>query len=224
MTKNLHTELDEVKKKLLRLSSVVESSVEMAVKSIIKRDIIIADKVIENDNLIDCLEVEVEEDCLNILALYQPVAVDLRFLVAVLKINDVLERIGDLSVNIAERSKFISSEIKIEMPFQFENMEIKTRLMLKQSLDSLINLDINVAHKVCVDDDVVDKINREMYLKVSQKIKKEPHLADLLIHCLSVSRHLEKIADYATNIAEDVIYMVEGKIVRHQPENYLSST
>jgi phosphate transport system protein len=199
---------------------VVEESVEKAVRSINIRDVNLAREVIENDHSIDLLEVEVEEECLKILALHQPVAVDLRFVVAVLKINNDLERIGDLAVNIAERSTYLSQNTPIEMPFDLGLMEEKTRLMLKKALDSLIQLNLETANEVGAADDEVDAINREMYIQVSKGVREFPDQADRLIHCLSISRHLERIADYATNIAEDVIYMIEGRIVRHQPEEY----
>lgn len=220
MTKHFQNELERLKKKLLSLSCIVEESVEKAVRSISNRDAQLAREVIENDDSIDLMEVEVEEECLKILALHQPVAVDLRFVVAVLKINNDLERIGDLAVNIAERSAYLSQKEPIEMPFDFATMEKKTRLMLKKALDSLIQMDLETANEVGASDDEVDAINREMYAQVSKGLRESPDQADRLIHCLSISRHLERIADYATNIAEDVIYMIEGKIVRHQPEDY----
>ena len=220
MTKHFQNELERLKKKLLALSAIVEESVERAVRSINTRDVPLAREVIENDRSIDLLEVEVEEECLKILALHQPVAVDLRFVVAVLKINNDLERIGDLAVNIAERSTYLSQKAPIEMPFDFATMEQKTRLMLEKAIDALIQMDLEVAREVGAADDEIDAINREMYNQVSKGIQDSPDQVDRLIHSLSISRHLERIADYATNIAEDVIYMIEGQIVRHQPEEY----
>jgi len=220
MTKHFQNELERLKKKLLALSAIVEESVERAVRSISTRDVALAREVIENDRSIDLLEVEVEEECLKILALHQPVAVDLRFVVAVLKINNDLERIGDLAVNIAERSTYLSQKTPIEMPFDFATMEQKTRLMLEKAIDALIQMDLEVAREVGAADDEIDAINREMYNQVSKGIQDSPDQAARLIHSLSISRHLERIADYATNIAEDVIYMIEGQIVRHQPEEY----
>lgn len=220
MTKHFQDELERLKKKLLSLSAIVEESVEKAVRSISNRDVELARTVIGNDNAIDLLEVEIEEDCLKILALHQPVAADLRFVVAVLKMNNDLERIGDLAVNIAERSTYLGQKEPIEMPFDFSTMEKKTRLMLEKAIDSMIQMNLKIANEVGAADDEVDAINREMYDQVSKGIQKAPDQADRLIHCLSISRHLERIADYATNIAEDVIYMIEGQIVRHQPEEY----
>ena len=220
MPKHLQKEIAKLKKKLLALSSVVEESLEKAIRSVGERNERLAKEVIENDHAIDAAEVEVEEECLKIMALHQPVAIDLRFLVAVLKINNDLERIADISVNIAERSVYLCRDNPIQMPFDFDEMTKKTRSMLTRALDSLIQQDPKVAHQVCTDDDAVDAINREMYNQVYDAIRKTPHLVEPLIHCLTISRHLERIADYATNIAEDVIYMVEGTIIRHNPEKY----
>jgi phosphate transport system protein len=220
MPKHLQNEITKLKKQLLSLSSAVEGSLEKAIRSVGERDEQLAREVIENDHIIDIAEVEVEEECLKIMALHQPVAVDLRFLVAVLKINNDLERIADISVNIAERSIYLCQEEPIKMPFDFDEMTKKTRSMLTRALDSLIQQDSKIAHQVCVDDDEVDAINRKMYDQVYGEIRKTPHLVEPLIHCLTISRHLERIADYATNISEDVIYMVEGTIIRHKPENY----
>jgi phosphate transport system protein len=169
---------------------------------------------------IDQEEVNIEEDCLKVLALYQPVAIDLRFLVTVLKINTDLERIGDLSVNIAERSDFLSRQTPVTVPFDFDLMAEKTQSMLHKGIDALVNIDCELAYNVCAMDDEVDAINKEMYQLVIQSILENPSDIDSLIHLLSVSRHLERIGDHATNIAEDVIYMAEGKIIRHKIENF----
>lgn len=220
MTLHLQKEVEHLKKKLLVLSTFVEESVQRAVKSLEERDGKLAAKVIENDLMIDHMEIDVEEECLKILALHQPVAVDLRFIVAVLKINNDLERIGDLAVNIAERAEYLATQPKVDIPFDFAGMSRKAQKMLTQSLDSLVNLDSPLAREVLPLDDEVDAINRQMYSQVIDGIRKHPENLNSLIHLLSVSRHLERIADHATNIAEDVIYMIEGEIVRHHAENY----
>ena len=163
-----------------------------------------------------------EEECLKILALHQPVAIDLRFVVAVLKLNSDLERIGDLAVNIAERAQFLSTREPVPVPLDFGGMAQATRNMLRRALDALVNMDIGAAWEVLKSDDVVDEINREMFVQVQDGIRKHPDMLEALIHLLSASRHLERIADLATNIAEDVIYMVDGEIVRHRAEDYLT--
>ncbi|MBT6716503.1 MAG: phosphate signaling complex protein PhoU, partial [Nitrospina sp.] len=164
---------------------------------------------------IDQREVYVEEECLKILALHQPVANDLRLIIAILKINNDLERIADLSVNIAERAVYLSTQARVELPFDLQDMAQKVRSMLKRSLDSLVNRDDKLARQVCEDDDAVDDLNREMYGCVERAIKKDPDNLNSYIQLLSASRYLERMADHATNIAEDVIYLVTGEIIRH---------
>lgn len=220
MSAHLKKEIDSLKKELLTLCGMVEDSFWQAVKSIKTRDVKLAEKVINSDIEIDQMEVKVEEDCLKILALHQPVAIDLRFIITALKINNDLERIGDLAVNIAERSQFLSAQKQLDMLFDFEAMAEKTQAMVKKSIDALVNIDCDLASQVCQADDEIDTINHQMYDQVKGQIKQAPENIETMIHLLSVSRHLERIADHATNIAEDVIYMVKGEIVRHKTENY----
>ena len=220
MAKHLQREIENLKKKLLALSARVEFSVKDATLSIEKCNSELAQKIIDNDINIDNAEVEIEEDCLKILALHQPVAVDLRFIVAVLKINNDLERIGDLAVNIAERAVFLAGQPKVNISIDLVDMANNAQSMLKNSLDALINYDAQLAQRVCASDDIVDEMNRQIYLKVQDAILKKPEQIASLIHLLSASRHLERIADHTTNIAEDVIYMIEGQIIRHKTENY----
>jgi len=222
MTVHMKREIDKLKKMLLSLCTVVQDRFQQAVKSIKQRNINLAEKIIEADIEIDHMEVEVEEECLKILALYQPVAIDLRFIITAMKINNDLERIGDLAVNLAERSVFLAKHKEIDIPVDLEAMTEKTQSMLRKSLDALVNMDCHLAHQVCASDDEVDAMNRHMFVVVQDRIQTNPEQTDVLMHLLSASRHLERIADYATNIAEDVIYMVEGKIVRHKAEEYKS--
>ncbi len=220
MTVHLKREIEKLKKMLISLCEVVEKSFLQAVQSIKTRDIELTRKVIEADVHIDHMEVDVEEECLKMLALYQPVAIDLRFIITALKINNDLERIGDLAVNIAERSQFLATQPQIDLPFDFGEMAKKTQSMLRKSLDALVNMDPELAYEVCAADDEVDAMNCRMFQIVQDEIRAHIEKAESLIHLLSVSRHLERVADHATNIAEDVIYMMEGKIVRHKAEDY----
>ena len=222
MSVHLKRELDNLKKKILSLGRVVEDRVRQAVESVEQRDVALAEEVINGDIDIDREEVELEEDCLKTLALHQPVAVDLRLIVAVLKMNNDLERIGDLAVNIAERSVFLATQERSEVPFDLAGMTQMCQSMLRRSLEALVNLDVDLARQVCADDDQVDAINRQMYDRVKDAINRHLGNLDSLIHLLSISRNIERIADLATNIADDVIYMVEGEIVRHQTEDYRS--
>ena len=220
MPKHLQREIGKLKKNILHLGTVVEESLQKAVKALQRRDDVLARSVIETDPDIDEMEVRVEEECLKVLALHQPVAIDLRFIVAVLKINSDLERIGDLAVNVAERAIFLASREPVDIPFDFAGMAWKAQAMLKKSLDALVNLDVDLARKVRAADDDVDAMNRQMYRQVEQGIREHPDRLESLIQLLSASRHLERVADHATNIAEDVIYMLEGEIVRHKTEEY----
>jgi len=220
MPKHLQKEIEQLKKNLLTMGAVVEDMVYLATKSIVKRDARMAQEIITRDLEVDEMEVEIEEECLKILALHQPVAIDLRFIIAVLKINSDLERVGDLAVNIAERSLFLSGQEEVCLAFDISAMAEKVESMLTRSIDSLVNLDVPLAYRVRKDDDRVDAINREMYEKVKSELAVHPAAANCLLHLLSVGRHLERVADHATNIAEDVIYLVDAEIIRHSPEDF----
>ncbi len=215
MTQHLQREIEHLKRKLLGLSALVEESVYKATKAVAERDTALAYSVIESDDNVDMQEVEVEEECLKVLALHQPVATDLRFIVSVLKINNDLERIGDLAVNIAWRAESLAKMKKIQISLPLDELSSRVKGMLRKSLESLINLDVMIAREVCGSDDYVDDLNREIHKKIQDEIAKRPEEIEALLYMISVSRNLERIADHATNIAEDVIYFVEGDIVRH---------
>ncbi|AJF07455.1 phosphate signaling complex protein PhoU [Geoalkalibacter subterraneus] len=216
MTLHIQREMDRLKKSILSLSAIVEESVQKAVLAVENLDVELARKVMESDDQIDDLEVDLEEECLKILALHQPVANDLRFIIAVLKINNDLERIGDLAGNIAERTIALADEKeRIVAPTHFPAMVAGVEEMLKKSLDALVNLDLRLAAQVCRMDDQIDKLHAQTYSLVKQEVRSHPDQLDSLLHYLTISRHLERIADLATNLAEDVIYMIEGDIVRH---------
>jgi phosphate transport system protein len=216
MAHHLRREIESLKKRILTLSALVEESVRNAVKSIQDGDHKLGKKVMELDDQIDEMEVQVEEECLKILALQQPVAIDLRFIVVVLKINNDLERIGDLASSIAARAILLSGTQKPEIKPDFSSLMEKTQIMLKKSLDALVNMDTQTAREVCLADDEVDNLNRLMHDTFKEGMKKNPEYLESMLYYLFVSKSLERIADHATNIAEDVIYMIEGGIVRHK--------
>lgn len=211
----LEREVEKVKSELLLLSAQVERSIVQAMEALEKRDRALAIEVIERDEEIDQAEVDLEEECLKILALHQPVASDLRFMVAVLKINNDVERIGDLAVSIAEHAVFQIDRGCVEIPFPYREMASKARWMVNTALDAFVKLSPTLAQQVRDADDEVDAINRDMYDKVVAKVRQHPDKAEALINLIGLSRALERMADQATNIAEDVIYLVEGEIVRH---------
>ena len=192
----------------------------MALKSVTGRDQKLARQVIEGDVEIDNWEVELEEECLKVLALHQPVAIDLRVLVTVLKINNDLERIGDLASDIAERAESLAMKPEIAFPFDFITMAKQVRAMLKKSLDAFIDLNEDLASEVCQADDAVDDIHVDMFAKLRHGLYERPDKIEELLEYMSISRYLERIGDHATNIAEDVIYLCKGEIVRHSQEVY----
>jgi phosphate transport system protein len=220
VTRHLERAIDRLKRQLLTESALVEEYVQKSVKAIKERDAALGQSVIDGDPELDQMEVDIEEDCQKVLALHQPVASDLRFIIAVLKINNDLERIGDLAVNIAERAVYLASRERVAMPFDFDAMSSKAQTMLRNSLDALVTLNSDLAFQVLFADEEVDAINRQMYEQVQVGIRQNPEHMEQLIHLLSVSRHLERVADHATNIAEDVIYLIRGEIVRHRSEDY----
>lgn len=215
MSKHLRRELEKIKKKILSLGALAEERARMAIAAVESRDGTLAQKIIDSDWEIDEMEVEVEEECLKILALYQPVAVDLRFLVATIKINNDLERIGDEAVNIAERLLVITKRPPMDFVFDYTPMAQKVQSMLKMSLDALVNLDADIAFKVITMDDEVDDIQVQAYDRIKVALKEHADRAGYLVNLLLISRHLERLADHCTNIAEEVVYLVEGEIVRH---------
>jgi phosphate transport system protein len=216
MPVHLQRELDKLKKSILTLGGMVEERVRMAAEAIENIDGDLARSILKTDYEIDEKEVEIEEDCLKILALHQPVAVDLRFLVAVIKINNDLERIGDQAVNIAERVEILAKKKGVDFRFDYGPMAQKAENMLKMSLDALVNMDVDLAFKVLVMDDEVDRIKDEAYDLIKAALQKQPERTGYFINLLLISRHLERLADHATNIAEEVIYLIEGEIIRHQ--------
>ena len=213
---HLVRQINKLKKRILSLGATVEESVQNSITSIENRDAKLAAQVLEHDYIIDREEVDIEEECLHTLALHQPVAMDLRYVVATLKINNELERIGDLAVNISEQAMYLSQYSRLDnIPFDLTGMTQIVKWMLSKSLDSLVNLDVELAQQVKLKDDDVDNIHSDMYQQIEQAIRQDPELVRNYISLLGVSRNLERIADHTVNIAEDVIYMVQGNIIRH---------
>jgi len=213
--KQFSKELEKIKKQILSLGAMVEERVRMALQAIETSDADLAQRIIKTDYEVDEMEVDIEEECLKVLALHQPVAIDLRFLIAVIKINNDLERIGDQAVNIAERLDVIAKRGPLDLFFDYTSMGARAQNMLKMSLDALVNLDYDMAFKVVLMDDEVDQKKREAYDRIKLAMRDNPDKIGYLINLLLISRHLERLADHATNIAEEVIYLIEGDIIRH---------
>jgi phosphate transport system protein len=218
MPPRLQIEIEKIKKQMLSLGAMVEEQLNRAIRALEAKNLDLARGVIESDRKVDEIEVEIEEECLKILALHQPVAVDLRFITAVIKINNDLERIGDEAVNIAERVIYIGTTAPLNVTFDYSEMSVKTIKMLKDSLDALVNLDLELALRLRDDDNAIDALDRGFFKKVSDSLPENPENAGSLIQLFLISRHLERIADHATNIAEEVIYLIEGVIHRHRRE------
>lgn len=213
-------EIDNLKKLILGLGAIVEEQIQRSMTALIRRDEALADDVILKDKEIDSLEIVVEEECLKILALYQPVAKELRFVIAVLKMNNDLERMGDLASNIAKRAKFLARRERLPLLDELEHAASKAQNMVKKSLDALVNTDVKLAKEVCSDDDEVDSLTREMINKTVEGIENNPKKTEDYFNIRSISKNLERIADSATNVAEDVIYLCTGEIIRHQAEDF----
>lgn len=216
MTKHLRADLDRLEKRLLILGARVEDTVRKSIEALLERRADLAQQVINGDPTIDGEEVEIEEECLKILALHQPVANDLRFVTACLKINSDLERIGDLAVNIGERAASLKRNHAFPVPVSLRPMMETTTRMLRECLDSFVKQSVSLARKIMAEDSQVDAFNRKNIAEMVEVMKGSSENVEDALLFLSASKSLERIADHATNIAEDVVYMVEGEIVRHK--------
>ncbi len=215
MGKHLKSAIDNLMEMLMNLSGKVEQNVSMAFDALKNMNVEIAKKVINNDEEIDKEEIIIEEECLKILALHQPVASDLRYIIAALKINNEIERIGDLAQDISGHVLALIKVFPKKNIIDFNPMYNAVLFMLKRSIDSMVNMDREMALDVIRKDDFVDNKNREICLKISNYIKEDPINTDYYLQNIYISKRLERIADLATNIAEDTIYLVSGEIVRH---------
>ncbi len=220
MSKHLQRELDQLRHELLSVFGIVEQMIDRAVQALCDRQIELAQEVINADTEVDHREVHIEEDCLKILALHQPVAGDLRWLTTVIKINGDLERMADLACNIAERAQAIYRFPLFPIPDKLRIMVSEANRMVRQALDAFVDGDASLASHVIKTDDVIDSLNREVIEELQQRMKEDPDQVEPALHCFSAARHLERIADLAENLAEEVIYMVEGEIVRHLHGQY----
>ncbi len=209
-----HREIEKVKKKFLVLGSLVEDRLQKASLATQNRDPELLQVIIRSDWEIDEMEIEVEEECLKILALHQPVASDLRLLVAMIKINDELERIADNAVNIAKRLQTINKDSTLAFSIDYQPMFGIVLRMFKLSLDALVTENAEQARRIFFEDEEVNRLRNEAYKSVTHELNKEPGHAKCLVNLYLLARHLERMGDRIKNIAEEVIYLVEGKIVR----------
>lgn len=221
MSKHLQRDVDDLQRSLMLLFGIVEQMIDKAVRALCEQRVELADEVINTDTRVNQVEVEIEEDCLKILALHQPVAADLRRVTTVLKINTELERIADLACNIAERAQCMHEHPYFPIPEELNPMVRQATMMVRLALNSFVESDLSLAKKVIQLDATVDDFNLSVILELKSLMKQDSELVEPALHCFSASRHVERIADHAENIAEDVIYLVDGEIVRHRHGSYM---
>jgi len=218
--RHFHDELSQVKVRLLTMSGEAEAAVQLAIEALLERNADKARQVIAGDNVIDAMEVEIEEKCLNLLALQQPMAKDLRLLVSAIKISNDLERVGDHAVNIAQSAERIMQSRPITPEPEIVEMARVAREMLSDVLEAFVRGDSATAREVCLRDDKVDALNRSVFRILLTHMMEDPHSIGAAMGLLLVSRNLERIGDLATNIGEDVVFLVEGKSIKHHAEQF----
>mgnify|MGYP001605815688 CR=1 FL=1 len=215
MQRHIDVELARLKDELVRMAGLAEAAIGLSVKALVSRDAEMARQVIASDDAINALEIELDELCLRAMALYQPEAKDLRLLTMALKINSDLERMGDQAVNIAERTLELLKEPLLKPLIDLPRMAELVQRMVKESLDAFVQQDAARARAVCRQDDEVDRYDDQLFRELLTYMMENPQAITRSVHLILVSRHLERIADHATNVAEDVIYLVEGKTIKH---------
>jgi phosphate transport system protein len=218
MKRHFEREMDHLKARLLHMGAAVEDLLARSIQALMERNLELAQESIKIEAEIDQQEIQIEEECLKLLALYQPVAGDLRFVTAVLKINNDLERMGDLGGHIAERALVLAAHREVRLPVDLRNMAAAVQKMLRMALDAIVNQDAEIAARVIQADNEIDEYHQEMFPLIARQMRTAPETIEVLLHVLSASRHLERVADYATNIAEDVVYLVRGEIIRHRED------
>jgi phosphate transport system protein len=216
MGQHLQRDIENVHRALLGLSSTVEEMIDKAARALNDRDENLAAEVIAMDETVDQAEVHIEEECLKMLALHQPVAIDLRRIATVMKVNNDLERMADLAVNIAERAQSLREYPSFPVSDDLNRMVNLTTSMVRGALDAFVNMDAQSARRIMRLDDDVDRYNCDIIAELQAQMQEQPHTIVPALFYFSVTRHVERIADHATNIAEDVVYLVEGEIVRHR--------
>jgi len=220
MTMHLQRDLDNLRKSILLLGAKVEENINHAITLPANRDLSITAQMRAAEDEINEMEVTIEEECLKVLALHQPVAVDLRFIIVVLKVNNDLERMGDQAINVLERIEFLAQYPRVEEDLEFEAMGELVKIMVKSCLDALVNHEIDLAKWVCQLDDKVDAIHAGMFIKLREIMQSNPRSIAPSQSLLTISSNFERIADLATNIAEEVIFMEEGEVVRHRAKRF----
>ena len=215
MQRHFHEELEALKQTLLAMGGLVEDQIRRAMRALLERDDVIAQDVIDRDRQVNTYDVEVDEQCVNLLALHQPAAGDLRFITTAMKIVTDLERIGDQAVNIGQRALELNREPQLKPYIDLPRMAERAQAMVKESLDAFVTRDTELARRVCAADAEVDALKEQIFRELLTFMMEDARTIPRAIRLILISRFMERVADHATNIAEMVIYMVEGKMVRH---------
>jgi len=215
MARHFHEELEALKQTLLAMGGLVEDQIRRVMRALLERDDVMAQEVIERDRQVNTYDVEVDEQCVSLLALHQPAAGDLRFITTAMKIVTGLERIGDQAVNIAQRVLELNREPQLKPYIDLPRMAEKAQRMVKESLDAFVARDTALARQVCGEDSEVDLLKEQIFRELLTFMMEDPRTIPRAIRLILISRFMERVADHATNIAEMVVYLVEGKMVRH---------
>jgi phosphate transport system protein len=215
VVRHFQEELEQLKARLLEMGGLAEEQVRLAVKGLVERDRDLIDRVLVSDEPLNALHIEIDSRCFTLLALYQPMAVDLRAIVAAVKINTDLERVGDLAVNIGEAARQYSSHLPVKRLIDIPRMATVAQRMLRDALDAFVRRDTDLAQGVLNEDDTLDALKTQIFRELLTYMLQDPATIEPALDLILISRHLERIGDHATNIAEDVIFMVSARDVRH---------
>ncbi len=215
MQRHLDEELARINEQILRMGGLVEQQIRDAMKALVDLDSELARRIIANDRTVNAMDVEIDENCVRVLALQQPTAGDLRFVTTAMKLSTELERMSDLAENIAERALELNEEPQLKPYIDLPRMANWTMRMVKETLDAFVRHDAALARKVCADDDFVDDLTEQLFRELLSFMIEDPKTITRAIRLTFIGKYIERIADHATNMAELVVYMVEGKIIRH---------
>jgi len=222
--RHLHTHLENIRLRLIEMGAQVETMIATATRGLVERDEALIAQVIERDTQVDRMEVEIDDDCHSVLARNQPTAIDMRFLVSVMKITSDLERMADSAVNVAQAARQLNREPPLQTYVDLPRMSGRVQAMVRESLDAFVSRDSALAASICKQDDEVDRLYRSIFAELVELMRRDNTSVPRALHLLLVARNFERIADHATNIAEDVIYYVEGRDIRHSGATKASST
>lgn len=215
MHRHFEEELTQLKEKILKMGALVETQIAASIKALVERDTVLAKQTIQNDHLVNAMDVEIDEECIRLLALYQPAARDLRFITTAMKITTDLERMSDLAEDICERSIELAEEPLLKPYIDIPRMADAAQKMVREALDAFVNKDAKLARKVCSEDQFIDELTHQIFRELLSFMVEDPTTITRAVRVSFIAKYIERIGDHATNIAEMVVYLVEGKIIRH---------